>query len=50
MQQYSIGKGRKKEVAKFTMKHGLWIFSTLMLFGLLLVLLMVLGFLHIDAD
>ena len=50
MAHYSVARGRKKQVEKFTSKQGLWILALLMLFGVALLLLMVLGVLHIDAD
>jgi hypothetical protein len=50
MQHYSIARGRKKEVAKFTPKQGLLIMGWLMLLGTFLLLLYGFGFLHFDAD
>jgi hypothetical protein len=50
MQHYSIARGRKKEVEKFTPKQGFLIMGWLMLLGILLLLFYGLGFLHLDAD
>lgn len=44
MHHYSGARGRKKEVEKFTPKHGLRMLALLMLFA------MVLGVLRVDVD
>jgi len=48
MRSYSLGRGRKKAVERFTNRQGLGLLVTLLLFGILIVYL--LGYLHIDMD
>ncbi len=50
MQYFSIAKGRKKKVAKFTARQGLWIIGAMMLLGMVLIVLLVYGLLNVDAD
>ena len=50
MQQFSVGKGRKKVVQQFTPKHGAWMLGLVMLLGIVILLLMVFGILHVDVD
>ena len=49
MQRFSLTKGRKKEVAKFTARRGLLVVGLMILFGIVLVLLMVVGWFRVDA-
>jgi hypothetical protein len=50
MKTYSLGKGRKKAVKKFTMRNGLWM--TLVVAGgmIIMLALWLLGFFRLDAD
>jgi hypothetical protein len=50
MQEFRTAKGRKKEVEKFTARHGLWTLALPLLFCIVMLLLMVVGVLHLDAD
>jgi len=50
MSRYSIARGRKKEVRKFTPRHGLWVLALLMLLEVIMLLLMIFGVLRIDVD
>jgi hypothetical protein len=50
MPRYSVGRGRKKEVEKFTSKQGLYMLVLLLTLGILVLLLMVFGVLHVDVD
>jgi hypothetical protein len=48
MREYSVGRGRKKRVGKFTALQGLWMAGLIgaAMFGMLLLFL--LGFFHVD--
>jgi hypothetical protein len=50
MSRYSVARGRKKEVEKFTFMQGLRILTQLLLFGIFILLLMIFGVLHVDVD
>jgi hypothetical protein len=50
MSHYSLGRGRKKEVEKFTSKQGLYLLSLLMLCCIFFLLLIILGVLHVHGD
>jgi hypothetical protein len=50
MSHYSVARGRKKEVEKFTPRHGLWVLALLMLLGVIILLLMIFGVLRVDVD
>ncbi len=50
MGAYSLNKGRRKAVAKFTNRQGLMILGGVVGFFLLLILLWLLGYLPIDTD
>src|ERR1700687_5292221 len=48
MRGYSLGRGRRKAVKRFTNRQGFWILITLLLLGILTVYLVV--FLHVDVE
>jgi hypothetical protein len=52
MSHYSVarGRGRKKEVERFTPKQGLCVLALLMLSMRVILLLMVFGVLHVEVD
>ena len=50
MRSYSLGKGKKKAVGRFTTRHGLPMLAVLTLFLFGIILLWMLGFLRFDID
>jgi hypothetical protein len=50
MSQFSIARGRKKQVAQFRTWQGVWILALVTLLAVLFFLLMILGILRVDAD
>jgi hypothetical protein len=48
MRGYSLGRGRRKVVKRFTNRQGFWVLITLLLLGVLTVYLFV--YLHVDGD
>jgi len=48
MAHYSVARGRRKEVEKFTPKQGFCVLAVLMAFAIFILLLMVFGVLHVD--
>jgi hypothetical protein len=50
MQYYSIGKGRKKAVAKFTTLDGLWILVAVSAVTIAFALLWIFGIVSFDVD
>ena len=50
MGKYSYDKGRRKDVEKFTIWHGLWMLAIVGAILAVMLLLYVLGYLPIDTD
>jgi len=48
MKTYSLGRGRKKAVKKFTRRQGLWIALMIGAATLGILLLFLFGFFHVD--
>jgi hypothetical protein len=50
MKTFSLGKGRKKAVEKFTTRNGLWIMLIVAGGMIIMLALWLLGFFRLDAD
>ena len=50
MKSFSLEKGRKKAVKKFTLRNGLWMVLLITAAMIIMLLLWLTGVLHLDAD
>ena len=50
MKGYSPGRGRKKAVAKFTLRQGMWMVGVVTIAMIGVLLLWLLGYLRFDLD
>jgi hypothetical protein len=50
MGRYSVGKGSKKAVKKFTTRNGLWMMAIIAVGMIAMLVLWLLGFFRLDAD
>jgi hypothetical protein len=50
MNNYRLGRGRRKAVEKFTSRKGLWMVGIVSVILMALLLLVLLGYLNADAD
>lgn len=50
MRAYSLGKGRKRAVRKFTIRHGLWITAMITATMVAILVLWLIDFFRFDAD